>query len=113
MLGQIAKDDPTLMIQTHISENKAEIAFTKELFPTCESYAAVYDKFKLLNERTILAHAVWLDEKELDLVRDRKAGISHCPTSNFNLNSGMARVGEMLDRGIKVSLYLSFTILCL
>ena len=96
-LGDMAESDETLAIQTHMAE--------KELFKGCKSYADVYDQHGLLCERTILAHAVHLDDHELELVKKAGAGISHCPTSNFNLRSGMANVGEMLDRGIKVAHY--------
>ncbi|KAL5490342.1 hypothetical protein ACEPAI_5175 [Sanghuangporus weigelae] len=103
-LGDMAKSDKTLAIQTHIAENKGEIVFTKDLFKECKSYADVYEQHGLLCERSILAHAVHLHDHELDLVKKTGAGISHCPTSNFNLRSGMANIGEMLDRGIKVGL---------
>lgn len=103
-LGEIAAKDPELAIQTHISENAAEIAFTRELFPECPHYAGVYDKFGLLRRKTILAHGVHLGEDELELIRAKGAGISHCPTSNFNIRSGMANVGAMLDKGIKVEM---------
>lgn len=102
-LGNLAKSDPTLHIQTHISENLNEVAFTKELFPNSKTYAGVYDDFGLLRNNTILAHAVHLEDAEMELIKDRNAGISHCPTSNFNLSSGVAKVGEYLDRGIKVN----------
>jgi guanine deaminase len=101
-LGALASSDPSLHIQTHISENPSEVAFTKSLFPACSSYTDVYDKHCLLRENTVLAHAVHLDEDEVKLIVKRNAGISHCPTSNFNLSSGVARVGEYLDLGIKV-----------
>jgi guanine deaminase len=103
-LGALAASDRTLRIQTHISENAAEVAFTRELFPQSKTYAGVYDDHGLLRDNTVLAHAVHLEEEELVLIAQRKAGISHCPTSNFNLRSGLAKVGEMLDRGIKVTL---------
>ncbi|KZT57579.1 Metallo-dependent hydrolase [Calocera cornea HHB12733] len=103
-LGEIAKQHPHLPIQTHISENSAEIAYTKELFPHCATYAAVYDHYGLLRENTILAHGVHLEQSELDLIKSRGAGISHCPTSNFNLRSGAAHVGEWLDNGNKCGL---------
>ncbi|KAG7092692.1 hypothetical protein E1B28_009023 [Marasmius oreades] len=103
-LGKLASSDPSLHIQTHISENKSEVTFTKSLFPECNSYAAVYDSFKLLRRNTILAHAVHLEDGEIDLIKERDAGISHCPTSNFHLNSGVAPVGKYLDKGIKVGL---------
>lgn len=66
------------------------------------TYAGVYDAFGLLRGNTILAHAVHLEDSEIELIKARGAGVSHCPTSNFNLRSGCARVGMLLDRGIKV-----------
>ncbi|ETW85964.1 hypothetical protein HETIRDRAFT_471217 [Heterobasidion irregulare TC 32-1] len=103
-LGSLAREDPTLLVQTHIGENRSEIAYTKTLFPECRSYADVYDHYGLLGRRTVLAHAVYLEEEEVQLIKSREAGISHCPTSNFNLRSGVCRVGELLDRGIKIGL---------
>src|ERR1700728_2233299 len=84
-LGTLAASDPTLRIQTHISENTSEVAFTKELFPECTTYAGVYDSFGLLRNNTVLAHAVHLEDEEIALIKEKGAGISHCPTSNFNL----------------------------
>ncbi|KAF9532229.1 hypothetical protein CPB83DRAFT_847468 [Crepidotus variabilis] len=103
-LEAVASSDPSLRIQTHISENPAEIEFTLSLFPKASSYAGIYDHFKLLRNNTILAHGVHLTNEELDLIKQRGAGISHCPTSNFNLSSGVAPVGVMLDKDIKVGL---------
>ncbi|KAF8808969.1 Metallo-dependent hydrolase [Phlegmacium glaucopus] len=103
-LCSLAASDPTLRIQTHISENKIEIVDTLKAFPEAKSYAAVYDMFGLLRNNTILAHAVHLTEDEVELIKERGVGISHCPTSNFNLNSGIAPIGYYLDRGIKVGL---------
>ena len=74
------------------------------LFPMTDSYTGVYDHFGLLRENTVLAHCVHLQDDEMELIKAREAGISHCPTSNFNLRSGASRVTTMLDRGIKVSL---------
>ncbi|KDR73640.1 hypothetical protein GALMADRAFT_100454 [Galerina marginata CBS 339.88] len=103
-LGTLAASNSNLRIQTHISENTSEVAYTRELFPAATSYAGVYDMFGLLRNNTILAHAVHLAEDEVDLIKARDAGISHCPTSNFNLSSGIAPVGAYLDKGIKIGL---------
>ncbi|KAH7889632.1 hypothetical protein F5I97DRAFT_1934499 [Phlebopus sp. FC_14] len=102
-LGDLAKTLPDVAIQTHISENMKEVQDTLELFKE-ESYAAIYDKFSLLRQNTILAHGVHLTDAEMKLVAEKRVGISHCPTSNFHLNSGMARVGTLLDHGVKVGL---------
>ena len=108
-LGDIASADPSLRIQTHISENEEEVRQTLELFPEASSYADVYDRHGLLGPRTILAHAVHLEEDEISLLKERDAGVSHCPTSNFNLRSGICPVGKLIDRGIKVIDYVLFT----
>lgn len=101
-LGSLAASDPTLHIQTHISENEREIEETLKRFSEAKSYADVYDTHGLLRENTILAHAIHLTKDEVELIKQRKVGISHCPTSNFNLNSGIAPIGYFLDRGVKV-----------
>jgi cytosine/adenosine deaminase-related metal-dependent hydrolase len=95
--------NPPLHIQTHISENLDEVTKMGELFPGNTSYADVYDSFGLLGQKTILAHAVHLGDDEIDIIAKKEAGISHCPTSNFNLTSGVAPVGKYLDAGIKVN----------
>ncbi|KAF9645292.1 guanine deaminase [Thelephora ganbajun] len=106
----LVDSDPLLTIQTHISENPSEVRRTKELFKHLSkpekpiTYAGVYDHYHLLRNNTILAHAVYLEEEEWKLVKEKNCGISHCPTSNFNLTSGVAKVGDMLDRGVKVGL---------
>ncbi|SCV71165.1 BQ2448_2753 [Microbotryum intermedium] len=103
-LGEMVVRDPSLPIQTHLSENPTEVEFTKSLFPFASSYTEVYDHFKLLRENTVLAHCVHLEDSEMSLIKQRHAGISHCPDSNFNLRSGITPVTTLLDRGIKVSL---------
>lgn len=102
-LSKLAENPPRY-IQTHISENFNEIAKVGELFPGNTSYADVYKSFNLLGPKTILAHGVHLGDDEVKIIKETKAGISHCPTSNFNLSSGIAPVGKYLDAGIKVGL---------
>ena len=107
-LSSLAASEPTLRIQVHISENKTEVCKTLEIFEdVARSYAGIYDAYGLLRENTILGHAVHLTEEEVKLIKQRGAGISHCPTSNFNLNSGIAPIGYYLDRGVKVRLFSS------
>ncbi|KAI0382112.1 guanine deaminase [Hypomontagnella monticulosa] len=93
-----------LPIQTHISENVAEIELVKEMFPHCKSYADVYDTHGLLSAKTILAHAIHLSEDEARLIAARGAKVAHCPCSNSALTSGEARVRWLLEKGIAVGL---------
>ena len=101
-LKEFAASEPTLRIQTHISENPKEVVETLERFKEADSYAGVYDFYGLLGPTTILGHAVHLTKDEVELIKKRGAGIAHCPSSNFNLNSGIAPVGYFLDMGVKV-----------
>ncbi len=58
----------------------------------------------LLDSRTILAHCVWLDEDEIDMVAECGASVSHNPTSNAKLASGVAPVPALRGHGIAVGL---------
>jgi guanine deaminase len=102
-LSQLAKKY-NLPIQSHVSENKGEVQFVKSLFPTEESYTQTYDSHGLLTDRTIMAHGIFLSDKELDLLRDRKSTISHCPLSNFSIKSGVMDVKRALAHGVNVGL---------
>lgn len=93
-----------LPVQTHIGENTNEIALVKSMFPDSTSYANVYDNHGLLGPKTILGHAVYLTEEELELISTRKAKIAHCPASNSALTSGAAKVRMLLNKGIEVGL---------
>jgi len=101
-LGVLAYNDPSLNIQTHIAENLKEVEDTLKAFPKARNYADVYNMFGLLRNNTILGHSIHLNDEELALIKEKDAGISHCPVSNFNLRSGIAQIGKYLDLGIKV-----------
>lgn len=102
-LGNLHKETG-LPIQTHISENPGEIEMVKKMFPQHESYAAVYDAYGLLTDKTLLAHACHFSPSEVELVKIRKSKVSHCPISNSYLGSGICPVRELLEEGIDVGL---------
>jgi len=102
-LGKLAKETDT-HVQTHVSENRGECEFVKELFPESKSYTAVYETANLLGPKTILAHAVHLSQDERDIVKASGSKISHCPASNTALTSGCCPVRELLSAGITVGL---------
>ena len=58
----------------------------------------------LLTKKTTLAHGVHFTDEELDLLAESGAVVAHCPRSNMKLASGIARVPQMIDRGIPVAL---------
>lgn len=102
-LGDLAKkyDIP---IQSHISENIDEIKFVSELFPESKNYADVYHKYNLLTEKCIMAHCVHLSDAEVELFKNKKTSVSHCPNSNTNLQSGMCDVKRLIESGVNVGL---------
>ncbi|TQV99536.1 Guanine deaminase [Cordyceps javanica] len=105
-LGEIAKENPTMAIQTHFDESEQEKNFTMSLFPQFTNEADLYEKFNLLNERSILAHCTIMTPYETQRLQDLKCGVAHCPTSNMTVGGGFmaATIKDFLNRGIKVGL---------
>jgi len=90
-------------IQSHLSENRDEIAWVKELFGK-GSYTQVYSDLGLLGHRTIMGHAIHLSDGELDLLAESNTAIAHCPDSNFFLKSGEFPYQSIWERGIRMGL---------
>ena len=103
VLGKLAKEK-NLPIQSHLSENTNEIAWVKELHPDCQQYWETYEKYGMWNDRTVMAHCVWSDERERQAIKDAGVYVAHCASSNENLISGYAPIRKMLDEGVKVTL---------
>ena len=94
-----------LPVQSHLSENKAEIALVRELEPESTCYGDAYDRYGLFGQTpTIMAHCVWTEGEELQLMKRNNVMVAHCPTSNFNVASGMAPIRLFLDKGVRVGL---------
>ena len=95
-----------LPVQSHLSENPSEVEWVKELCPWAESYGDAYDHFGFFGGgcRTIMAHCVYLTEKEMARMRTQGVFIAHCPQSNSNLSSGIAPVRTYLEKGIRTGL---------
>lgn len=91
-----------LLVHTHASENRTEIGLVRER--TGRDNVAYLDDVGLGGERVVLAHAVHTSEAERDLLARRRTGVTHCPSSNLKLASGIAPVPEYLARGIRVGL---------
>lgn len=87
--GALLKQNPTTYMQTHLSENKAEIAFVAELFPERASYLDVYDHYGLLGPRSMFAHGVHLEDADYKRLTETSSSVSFCPTSNLFLGSGL------------------------
>ncbi|MGH8597906.1 MAG: 5'-deoxyadenosine deaminase [Gammaproteobacteria bacterium] len=91
-----------VMVHTHASENRDEIAMVERA--TGRRNIEYLRDVGLTAPHVVLAHCVHLDENEMEILRETGTHVAHCPSSNLKLTSGFARVAEMLDRGISVSL---------
>src|SRR3954454_6408090 len=95
--GALWREHPDVFVQTHIAENRREIAWTAELFPQRKNYLDIYDHHGLIGRRAVLAHGVHLGEDELCRCHESGTALAHCPTSNLFLGSGLFRIGAAKD----------------
>ena len=91
-------------IQTHLSESRPEIDAVRALFPEAPHYTAVYENAKLLGPRTLLAHAVHLEDDEWRLIAQRDAVVVHCPTANLFLQSGLFDADKAASFRVRLAL---------
>ncbi len=84
----------------HLAETRKErddSLAKRNLTPT-----QVLEKLGILDGRVIVAHAIWEDDNDLQILKRHNTGVAHCPSSNMKLASGVARVTDMLKLGINV-----------
>lgn len=106
LLSVVAKDKK-LRVQSHLSENLSEIEWVKELVPKSSCYADAYAIFDMLGSDSvpaIMAHCVYSDEKEQEILKKHGVYIAHCPESNVNVASGIAPVRKYLEKDLKVGI---------
>ncbi len=90
--------------QTHVGEDRAEIAEVARLFPEATDYVDVYDRAGGLGPRTVLAHAVHLSDRELARLVETDTRVAHCPVSNLFLASGVMPLGRYVEAGLSLGL---------
>ena len=86
--GALAAQYSDVWIQSHVAENKDEIAWVKQLYPEARSYLSVYEQFGLLRPRAVYAHCIHFDDEDRALMRASGAVAAVSPTSNLFLGSG-------------------------
>lgn len=104
--GALWDEHPDCLMQTHVSENIAEVAWAKELFPERRNYLDIYDHYRLCRPRAVFGHGVHLDDDEMQCMHRTGSAIAHCPTSNFFLGSGAFNLHRAIaaDRPVRVGL---------
>ena len=89
MAGTLLAEHPDCHMQTHLSENHAEIAFTQELYPWSRDYTDIYEHYGLLGPKSLFGHCIHLSEREADALSASASVAVFCPTSNLFLGSGL------------------------
>lgn len=106
LAGALWKEHPGTYLQTHVSENRREVEWARELFPERRDYLDVYEHYGQLGPRAIYGHGIHLTESELARMSASGAAIAHCPTSNLFLGSGLFNLKNAArrDRPVRVGL---------
>ncbi len=89
MSRALVAEHPDCYVQTHLSENKDEIAFATSLYPDAKDYTDIYARYGLLTDRTLLGHCIYLSDREISVLAETGAVGVFCPTSNLFLGSGL------------------------
>jgi len=92
-----------ILFQIHLAETKNE----QQMIPRHHRHlspAAYLDRLGLLDENTLLSHAVWIDDRDMALIEENGAAIVHCAKSNMKLASGIAPMPSIMKRAIPVGL---------
>lgn len=92
-LGQLWREYPDCLMQTHLSEQTDEIAWVRSLFPQSRDYLDTYEAQGLLREGAVYGHAIHLTDRERARLVEAGASLVHCPTSNTFIGSGLFDMG--------------------
>lgn len=104
LAGKLLNQYPSVYLHTHLSENKAEISWVKELFPNSDNYLNVYDESLLLGRRSVFAHGVHLHDSECQRLSETNSAIAFCPSSNLFLGSGLFNLTQAKEFDVNVGL---------
>lgn len=99
----LAREHPECFIQTHLSENHDEIAFTKSLYPDAPDYLGIYEHYGLLGNKTLLGHSIHLEEREVGVMAETGSVAVFCPTSNLFLGSGLFDRDRLKASGVRMA----------
>ncbi|MCF8505134.1 MAG: guanine deaminase [Caulobacter sp.] len=102
--GEILRAHDHVWMQTHLAENPREVEAVARAFPDARDYLDVYDRFGLVTDRSVFAHCIHMSDRSLHRMSEAGAAISHCPTSNLFLGSGLFDLARAQAHGVAVGL---------
>ena len=86
----------------HAAETLEEVSLIKSRYG--KTPIRHLDNLRILDPQTVIAHAIYVDSEEIELLAQTRTAVAHCPESNMKLASGIAPVVEMLNKGVLVGL---------
>jgi guanine deaminase len=89
MAQALIRGHPDCHVQTHLSENREEIARIRELFPWSRDYTDVYERHGMLGPKSLFGHCIHLEPREIAALSESKSVAVFCPTSNLFIGSGL------------------------
>jgi guanine deaminase len=101
MAQALAAEHPDAWVQTHLSENQDEIAFTLSLYPEARDYLDVYQRYGLLGPRSLFGHCIHLSDRERAAMAETGSVAVFCPTSNLFLGSGLFDDAGLAAAGVR------------
>jgi guanine deaminase len=101
LAGALAAEHPDCPVQTHLSENRAEIDFTLSLYPEARDYLDVYARYGLLGPRSLFGHCIHLSPRERAAMAETGSVAVFCPTSNLFLGSGLFDDAGLAAAGVR------------
>ncbi|WP_027232845.1 guanine deaminase [Phyllobacterium sp. UNC302MFCol5.2] len=103
MSQALVREHPECYVQTHLSENRDEIAFATSLYPSAKDYTDIYAGYGLLGEKMLLGHCIFLSDREISVLAETKSVAVFCPTSNLFLGSGLFDRDRFRSLGARIS----------
>jgi len=100
----LVAEHPDCYVQTHLSENAAEITYSMELYPSSPDYTGIYQDYELLGPKTLLGHCIHLNHRETRVLCETGAVAVFCPTSNLFLGSGLFDRERLLKGGVRIGI---------
>jgi guanine deaminase len=104
MVQRLRQEYPDVYLHTHLSENKDEVAWVKDLFPEHKNYLDVYHHYGMTGRKSVFAHCVHLEDAEWDCLHQTQSSIAFCPTSNLYLGSGLFNLPNAWRKKVRVGM---------
>jgi len=99
---EMMNDFPGSLFHSHASENKRELAEVRKRYN--KENIEYFHSINVIDDRSVLAHCIHVNENEINILKDKKVRVAHCPSSNLKLGSGVADIPKYIKKGISVSL---------